>query len=501
MDLDTRMARPQRHRLLQGYPAVPLMRPATPSPLHMRGPDGGVSDRSDEGFAPEDLPAGPLDPPHLTVDRSRPLIVGVIPHTQCTPRVEGCGFCTFAHDAAASRERPAVIRSVVASIEDLIHHHPDTLVGRRVAAIYFGGGTANLASVGQLGALFEVIARRSHVADAEVTLEGIPALFCSWFYAPLRWLAELPVRHRRISMGVQTFDPTQLARMGRQAFGDRKTIDKLVRRTHAGGMTVSCDLLFNLPDQTLAAMHADVAQAVALGFDQICIYHLVLFAGLGTPWSRDPALLAALPSQAAAVEHWLALREQLLAAGYVQTTLTNFERRELHASDRRFLYEEASFTPETYDGLGLGPLAVSTFIDIQARRAVKLLRAKRVRALPWSHDDLMYLYDEPDLALLFVTRTLARTTLSRAVYRRLFGRDVVADHGAAIEACVARGLLVVDDASLRLTPRGMFFADAVVGTICAARVAVLREGAGAVHTRDLLGAPLDLNAVLHDAMG
>jgi coproporphyrinogen III oxidase-like Fe-S oxidoreductase len=36
-------------------------------------------------------------------------------------------------------------------------------------------------------------------------------------------------------------------------------------------MTISCDLLFNLPGQKLEQATADVRRASELGFDQICI--------------------------------------------------------------------------------------------------------------------------------------------------------------------------------------------------------------------------------------
>ncbi len=501
-ELDRRMRRPQRHRLLQGYPAFPLMRSATGTayPLHLRAPDGGVRriDREPDWHIREPEPTVALDEPHITVDRARPLLVGVLPHTQCCPRVEGCGFCTFPHDAPDKAARRRVATSVATSIHEL-HRHPDALEGRRVAAMYLGGGTANLSPVGELDELFRAVSTYARTADAEVTLEGVPSLFTSWLYAPLRWLEGLPVRSRRISMGVQSFDPKQIERMGRSAFGDRRTVEGLVRRAQSGGVATSCDLLFDLPFQPRAGMLDDVTQAVEAGLDQVCLYHLVLYEGLGTPWSKDASILAALPSTEAAVDNWLALREALLAAGYVQTTLTNFERREAHESRRRFLYEEASFTPETYDALGVGPLSVSTFIDLASRRAVKLARAKGVGALPWSIDDLSFNYDEADVSLLFFTRMLARTELSRAAWRRVFGRDVTLDHGAAIAACTARGLVTLDDDALRLTPRGMFFADAVAGTASAPRVAELRAGAHGVHTSDALSAPITMGGGIYYA--
>ena len=58
-DIDKRMKGPQRHRLLQGYPMPPLMKPY----------------RAERPFHP------------VKRDGTRPLIVGILPHASCTPAV------------------------------------------------------------------------------------------------------------------------------------------------------------------------------------------------------------------------------------------------------------------------------------------------------------------------------------------------------------------------------------------------------------------------------
>ncbi|RME70422.1 MAG: hypothetical protein D6776_11695 [Planctomycetota bacterium] len=114
-ELRRRLAEPQRHRLLQGYPMLPVMRAAH------RG--------------------RPLE--DVEIDTTRRLIVGVLPHPFCNPRVSGCGFCTFPHErfnrTAAVQTTQAVAREVTARATGL----PE-LYRRRVDALYFGGGTANL---------------------------------------------------------------------------------------------------------------------------------------------------------------------------------------------------------------------------------------------------------------------------------------------------------------------------------------------------------------------
>jgi len=283
---------------------------------------------------------------------------------------------------------------------------------------------------------------------------------------------------------VQTFDPRFLTLMGREKFGDAALVKKLARKCRELEITTSADLLFNLPGQTLEQMEKDVDLAVAAGLEQICLYHLVLYDGLGTPWSKHPALLKAMPDNRRASEQWLVLREKLQRAGYEQSTLTNFERSDVKAGPKRFRYEAASFAPDRTDALGFGPLSLSTFVDWPNKRGLKLLRRKNVSQAAWSGEDLAYHYDEHALRLLFLTRSLATTRVELARYQALFGSSLPEDFSAALDATVAEGLVVIDATALSLTPLGMFFADSVVSTL-AARDVLPRDGAG-VHTVDLL---------------
>lgn len=516
------MTKPQRHRLLQGFPAVPAMVPAVSEGSLLRAFTGALRDVAFEGAAATLARGGPAplvvnpnvsaeartrdeaahrraveswerlkpqleakvaagnrsEPASLDVDRSRALIVGVIPHTQCVPRREACGFCTFPHDAANKPSRLKMLSAVERDI--LAVTAAPELNGRRVHALYLGGGTANLSSTEEVERLLTTLRTHLVLDDAELTLEGTPALFESWFSSHLKSLAKQNVAHRRISMGVQTFDAALLTLMGREKFGDAALVKKLAKKSRELGITTSADLLFNLPGQTLEQMERDVDTAISAELDQICLYHLVLYEGLGTPWAKEEALLRAVPDNGRAAQHWLKLRERLLRAGYEQTTLTNFERKDIGA--KRFRYELASFAPDQTDALGFGPMSLTTFIDWPRKRGLKLLRRKHLGRAAWSGDDLMFEYDEASLRLLFVTRSLATTRVDARSYTKRFGTTLQHDFAEPLAALTAEQLVTVDDAGLTLTPLGMFFADSVVSTLAAGAP---RAGAG-VHTAELL---------------
>ena len=448
-ELRRRMERPQRHRLLSGYPMAPLMRPGAQAAL----------------VALEEL------------DATRPLIAGVLPHASCNPRVSGCGFCTFPHE----RYHEGEVRRVVAQVAREVRERSRDLAlrERRVEAVYFGGATANLTPPRELAGLAGTLEECLELSSAEVTLEGVPKYFLIRDEAALEVIAAMRVRQRRISMGVQTFDPTWLARMGRSAFGDAEVIAEVVRAAHRRGFTTSVDLLFNLPGAKLAQALDDVQRAAVLGVEQICVYNLVLTPDLGTEWSARPDLLGATPPLERAHDAWLAVRESLLDLGYVQRTLTNFERAEVAITPRAFAYERASFSPDVYDAIGFGPSAISTFTG-RDRRAAKWANEARgaAYALAMETHDVpiaeAFEYAPIDLRLMHLTRGLSLTAVDRARYRAFFGTDPVADFTPRFEIAEERGLVAIDADRIALTPSGMFYADAVAGLLATDRVNALR---------------------------
>ena len=272
-ELERRMRQQQRHRLLHGYPMAPLMRP-------------GFGEREE-----------------VEVDRARPLIVGILPHTACNPKVRGCGFCTFPHE----RFEGAAVRRVAAQVVREIESST-ALADRTVDAVYLGGGTANLTPPDLLEQLIATLGAAVELGDAELTLEGVPRYFLVRDEAALDVVTRARVGRRRISMGVQTFDPPTLVRMGRDAFGDRDEIARVVEAAHRRGFTTSADLLFNLPGTTTEFAVADVRAAIAIGFDQICIYNLVLAPDIDSVWAHDASLLATRPPRTTQLATWHALR-------------------------------------------------------------------------------------------------------------------------------------------------------------------------------------------------
>ncbi len=427
-ELSRRMESVQRHRLLQGFPMAPMM---------------GES----RGYVGLDKPK-----------ERRRLIVGVLPHSYCVPAVKGCGFYTFPHEKLAKREFLPLATAIAKDIHAAAKHP----YWKELPAIYLGGGTANLTPLPALGVILGALLafRPLHT---EITLEGVPRFFTA---EQLDLIAATGFERVRISMGVQTFEPDWIRRMGRQEIGNPEQVQQAVELAQAKGAGCSVDLLINLPGQPQQAMVADVQQAIDLGVDQICLYHLVLKPSFPVPWAQDASMMAALPDNPTAFDNWRAARKHLLAAGFVQRTLTNFERPGMESSTR-FCYEPESFRPHTCDALGFGPGAISGVNFGTEKAALKWINhAQAAQFLEKTRMGLpvakSYLYEPFEDALMQLTRGLV-------LLRVPTDEGALAKHLPAFEPELAvleqAGLLTRGESEIALTEKGMFYADSVAGLL------------------------------------
>jgi len=291
-------------------------------------------------------------------------------------------------------------------------------------------------------------------------------------------LETLPAASKRISIGVQTLKPESIEEMGRKRFGNLETIDKLIGKAHKRDISVNGDFLINMPNQPVAAMLSDIETAIRIGFDQICLYSLVLFEGLGSTWSRMPEKLAGMPQVETAYANWLRVRQMLLEAGFVQTTQTNFERQEVNQGPNKFRYELSSFDPSGVDGIGFGPAGITMITDPKSQRGIKILNthksmryAEQIEKSDTAFGFWHYYSDLDDLLMGLWARNF-----SRGFVRRIEGYDPVERHPELIAALVEAGLLTISPKRVEVTTRGSFFTDTIIGLLTEERAQQIREG-------------------------
>jgi oxygen-independent coproporphyrinogen-3 oxidase len=274
--------------------------------------------------------------------------VGVYVHVPFCARV--CPYCDFAVEAAPEwvRGRPADFapretRYVDALLRELDRRAP-AFAGRRLASLYFGGGTPGLLRPESVARVREAVRARfpDDGVAVETTLEINPSTVER---ARLPAFREAGVD--RLSVGVQSFDDSLLKALGRAH--RREEIDRSLGAARAAGFdNVSLDLMFAVLHQTSDMLERDLDAVLAFGPEHVSTYELVHEPR--TPFGRAAATgrIAAFDADLAAdmIER---IEERLVAAGFERYELTNFAR-----PGRASRHNQRYWAREPVLGIGVG---------------------------------------------------------------------------------------------------------------------------------------------------
>jgi oxygen-independent coproporphyrinogen-3 oxidase len=317
------------------------------------------------------------------------------------------------------------------------------------------------------------VARRPSPVDVvEITLEANPGTIS---HDKLRGFRAAGIN--RISFGVQSFHPHHLRTLGR-IHGRAEALEAVELARQAGFTSVSMDLIFGLPDQTLSEWESDLTQACSLSPDHISAYNLTYEEGTAFHLWRAHGRLRQLPEE---IEVAMLTRTQeiLGAAGYQQYEISNYARSGFACRHNLNYWRSGSY-------LGVGAGAHSH----AARHSIVESRESNVRPAPpegqpwgcrWSNEKSPsgYLRAVAERGHARVTSEALDARQARAefvflglrccdgfaaaAFHERFGDEFPAlfPH---VSALGEGGLLRCTDERWHLTPQGLLLADSVFVT-------------------------------------
>jgi putative oxygen-independent coproporphyrinogen III oxidase len=212
-----------------------------------------------------------------------------------------------------------------------------------VQSIFFGGGTPSLWDPRELGRVLRGIRSAFSVGpDVEVSMEANPT---SLRAEHLEILADAGVN--RLSIGVQSLDPKELAYLGREHHPEgalaalKQALDSPIAR-------VSGDLIFGLPEQSTADACAHALRLVDLGLRHLSCYQLTIESGTRF---GELAKLGRLPlaDDGRVAEAFLAIDVALEARG-----LSHYEISNYAAPGEQARHNLSYWRGHEYLGLGCG---------------------------------------------------------------------------------------------------------------------------------------------------
>lgn len=182
--------------------------------------------------------------------------------------VRKCPYCDFnSHQPKNPIDEAGYVQALISDL-DVECRLTDK---REIQSIFFGGGTPSLFSADSIGDILNAVNQRYTFADdIEITLEANPGTFEQDKFNGFRSAGV-----NRLSIGIQSFHPLALQRLGRIHDGDEAR-SAIATAKRAGFDNINLDLMFALPEQTLAEAIADVQSACDFEVPHISHYQLTL---------------------------------------------------------------------------------------------------------------------------------------------------------------------------------------------------------------------------------
>ncbi len=343
-----------------------------------------------------------------------------------------CGYCAFVVEVGRLDRRDAYLEAVLGELA------AETRLGT-LDSVYFGGGTPSLMEPHRIARLLDAVGHRL-APGAEISVEANPETVDTAAFVALR-----DAGVTRVSLGAQSFQPHLLAALDRRATAGQVRGAVAAARV-AGLASVSIDLLFGVPGQTADDLQRDIAAVRELAPDHVSWYELEVKPGSGL------AAAGAEVDDEFTEDAYHEIVAALESFGYRWYETANFARPG-HECRHNLTYWGAA----DYIGLGIG--AVSTVGGERWRNAPDLDGYVAAIAAGRAPRRSLELLDER-------TRRLERWMLGLRRDEPLsLAWAGPPDHPEALAELADADLLASDGEVVRLTRRGRFVQNAILGKL------------------------------------
>jgi putative oxygen-independent coproporphyrinogen III oxidase len=363
--------------------------------------------------------------------------------------VSKCPYCDFNSHVRSSIDQDEWRDALLADLA----YEASVLPGRILTSIFFGGGTPSLmdpATVAQI-----IGAARKHwraADDMEITLEANPNSVEAARFADLA-LAGV----NRLSLGLQSFDDSALAFLGRAHSASEGERALEIAQEHFP--RVSFDLIYALPGDTEAGWSAMLDKAIAKGTSHLSLYQLTIEPGTRFASMVSKREFEPVDGDEAAGLYELTA-ERSATSGIPAYEISNHARPGQESRHNLTYWRYGDYA-------GVGPGAHGRRLDMRTvrhRKPENFLSGVRRNGHGMVEEEKLTRAEAADEALVMGLR-LSEGIDPQALSER-FGKAVVAD--AAVARLVASCHLEQDGDRIRTTPSGRLLLDRVLAEIAAA---------------------------------
>ncbi len=359
-----------------------------------------------------------------------------------------CGYCNFALVA----DRDYLVDRFLDALETEIGW-----LDRRyeLETLFLGGGTPSHLTVNQLKRLKQIVNSRFDIAlGAEVTSECNPNDLNA---EKAEALASFGIN--RISLGIQSMHPAKLERLERTH--QPADVIEAIKVARQFAKSVSIDLIFATPGETLSEWQADLETAMAMEPDHLSTYELTYEKGTSF-WSRLTRGSLTEASEDLKADMYESTIRQVRAASYTQYEVSSFAK-----PGHSCRHNENYWTGEPYFAFGPGASSYLNGVRTTNHQGLlQYLKSVEAGSPPTAVSEKLSPLDSAKELLTIGLRRVAGVDEADFHQRTGFTVDELLQNVAA--SWIQEGLLCRNGNRWQLTDRGRMVCDALATRILTA---------------------------------
>jgi putative oxygen-independent coproporphyrinogen III oxidase len=358
-----------------------------------------------------------------------------------------CGYCDF-YSITNNSLRNSFLQALLKEIK---LYKKDPFLTVPFDTIYLGGGTPSLLTTTELNNIFTALYNYFPIAEnCEITIETNPGTIDEeklFFYKS--------IGVNRLSIGIQSFNDIELKLLGRihSAEQAKKTYD---RARNAGIENISIDLIYALPNQSLATWLATLETGLSLKPEHISAYNLTFEEG--TPFYKQ-LMRGDLKRQSEGMEvkFFSKTMNLLESKGFEHYEISSYAESSEYISRHNYKY----WNHTNY--LSFGPSAHSYWNKKRWSNVRSI--SKYIQGINNSSEIIDFRENIDIDTMIFEKIMLGLRTsegINLADFKKKFKQSFFEKYNVVNNSMLENGLAVIDNDIFKLTRKGMMICDEIL---------------------------------------
>ena len=319
----------------------------------------------------------------------------------------------------------------------------------KVTTIYFGGGTPSIIDSKFIINILDKLKKYIDFKDVEITIEVNPGTvnkekLIEYFNSGIN----------RLSIGLQTTNDKLLSELGR-IHNYSEFLNTYENARKVGFKNINVDLMIGLPNQKIEDVKKSITEIINLKYgkpEHISVYSLIVEEGTKIYKLIEDKVMQ-LPDDELERMEYEYVKNSLELEGYIQYEISNFSLKGRKSKHNMNCWEQKEY-------IGFGVAAHSYIDKIRFSNTSDIesylkLDYKKIKTVEEKQNKI----EEEKEYMLIGLRKLEGITISK--FKEKFGENPIYLFRKEIEKLVEEELLIVDLDNIKLTRKGLDFANLV----------------------------------------